>query len=136
MLHNIKYIGCFLDYNEIHDKIKELGKERLEVCIKHPHITFAYHPQIVDVTNFGKVVRVRAIGYGNNSVNEGLLVKIITDDLYLKEMIKLIEVPHITISMARIAEPVDTGKLDFKPIEPFELKAVFGAYTFDDRVIF
>ena len=109
-----------------------------KLCVILTHITFAYHPQIVDATNFGKVVRVRTIGYGNNSVNEGLLVKIITDDLYLKEMIKLIEVPHITISMTRIAEPVDTGKLDYSLhlIELFELKAVFGAYTFDDRVIF
>lgn len=136
MSQNIKYIGCFLDYQALHEKLKVLGKDRLEILIKHPHVTFCYHPEAVDAANFGKKVTVKAVGYGNDSFNEGLKVEVITYDPKLWEMADKIEVKHITISISKYAEPVDTKNLEFVPIEPFLLEATFGAFTFDNKVIF
>lgn len=36
--------------------------------------------------------------------------------------------PHITLSVAAGARSVDTGRLDFSPIEPFAVQGVFGGF--------
>lgn len=129
-----KYIGCFLNFEKLHEAIAHLPQARLARLIAHPHVTFAYRPECVDTALFGEEVALTVTGYGNDGVNEGLLVEVHTKNAVLRRMADGIAVPHITLSLGEKGEAVDTAKLKFSPIAPFALHGLFGGFCFDGSV--
>ncbi|MDO4332677.1 MAG: hypothetical protein Q4C58_08315 [Eubacteriales bacterium] len=128
MNHPYKYIGCFVPFQELYDKVNCIRKEPLPKTIRDPHVTFAYMPRTVDETLFGEEMTIKMIGYGNDGRNEGVKVELSADNPVLKEMMKRIEVPHITLAVSEEGAPVDTGKLHFEPIEPIMIVGKFGGF--------
>lgn len=128
-----KYIGCFVDFHELHAAIGQ-PEARLARVIENPHVTFVYRPDSVDLSLFGIPIALTVTGYGNDGINEGLSVTIDTENAALQAMAKDIPVPHITVSVSEDGEPVDTAKLQFTPIEPFRLTGYFGGFRFDGSV--
>lgn len=134
-MSNYRYIGCFVPAEQLFEQVQNLGKKRLERIISTPHVTFAYRPDETDETLFGEKILVRAVGYGSDGVNEGLLVELHTENKRLAEMAAQLPVPHITLSLGPGGEAVNTRFLDFVPISPFELEGVFGGYDMRGNVI-
>ena len=66
------------------------------------------------------------VGYGNDGLNEGLLVDWKDGDAELRELFDQIKVPHITLSRGEYSESLNTRYLEFKPVEPFVIEGVFG----------
>lgn len=128
MPHPYRYVGCFVDREELFEKIKELKPKPLYRIIERPHITFEYKPLSVDETLFGEKILVRITGYGNNGENEGLKVELFSENPKIQEMVGRIEVPHITLSVSEKGEPVNTRFLSFEPTSPIEIIGVYGGY--------
>ena len=134
MRHPYRYIGCFISPSSLEAAIAGLGV-RLSKPIACPHITFAYMPKTVDTSLFGERVIFRAVGYGRDEENEGLLVEPLCVPARLKTLADEIDVPHITLSVSDSGEPVNTRYLQFTPIEPFELEGTFGGFTDKQAVV-
>lgn len=134
MRTSYNYIGCFFSPDILRAKVQPLWPQRLARPIVHPHVTFVYRPAQVDPSLFGTPVRVRAVSYGNDGVNEGLGVELFSDNPAIRAMIDAIPVPHITLSVSETGKPVNTCRLQFEPIPPFELTGVFGAFLTDGTV--
>lgn len=127
------YIGCFLPFEKLMGKCKELKLQHLERVIRSPHVTFVYEPDSVDESLFGEKVEIKVIGYGNNGINEGFQVEIFSSNERIVKMARRIPVPHITLSVGEHGKPVDTKKLDFAPIEEFMIEGWFGGYPFENE---
>ena len=125
----VVYTGCFINPKKLEQKIKKLERLPLKRTIERPHVTFEYKPSSVDFSLFGEKVSVTATGYGNDGENEGLFVTLETDNDSLKNLIKKIENPHITLSVSENGKPVNTKNLSSVPIEPIKMTAVFGAFV-------
>ena len=125
-MEKIKYIGCFYDQELILQKAKIHSNERLYRSIKHPHTTFFYRPETVPYDMFGSIVTVRVTGYARDSENEAFLVEFENLPKGLEELASQIKTPHITISVSKTGEPVNSGNLKFTPIAPFLLSGIFG----------
>ena len=134
MKHNYIYIGCFVSLNILFARLADFSNNRLPKIIKNPHITFSYMPHAVNEALFGEDVRLTVTGYGNDGENEGVSVVMQSENTELAEMIKRIEVPHITVSVSETGRPVNTRRLLFRPIEPFEMAAEFGGYSKFGRI--
>ena len=132
---DFRYIGCFLDPEELARKVKPLGKQRLERVIANPHVTFRYHPETVDRSLFGEKIVVAVVGYGCDGENEGLKVQLQIENPRLAKLAERIAVPHITLSVSADGESVNTRYLVFSPVEPFTLTAVFGGFTLSGKVV-
>jgi hypothetical protein len=130
-----KYLGAFISPAELTDKINIKGAYRLDRIIANPHVTFEFKPDQANRSLFGKKISLKVTGYGNDGKNEGLRVEIFTDDPDLCEMAKRIALPHITVSVSSDSEPVRTRYIEFFPIEPFFMEAVYGGLSADDEVI-
>ena len=113
------YEGGFFSLQDIYSIpfIKE--QERLSQTIEFPHITFAYKPEVFHTKLLGQAISVNAVAYGNDGLNEGLKVELVTASPELAVLFEEIEIPHITLSIATGAKAVNTRFLDFKPIVPF-----------------
>ena len=131
----ILYTAFFLDFNDMWDKIGHITKGRYERVIKKPHITILYKPKKIDYSLIGERVRVLVTGYGYSDENEGLFVKVITDNDRLDSLYKSVEVPHITLSVKKCGQAVNTRYVKFKDIKPIELTAVYGALTENGQLI-
>lgn len=130
-----KYHGCFIDKHLLKEAINNSAlnqfRKELEKEIEFPHITFKFAPKDEDVavSLFGESIKFIAIGYGNDGQNEGLLVKVQSENPWLQEKIDQIAVPHITLSTSATGKAFNTAKLDFQEIKPIEMTAIYGAYT-------
>ncbi len=133
--NNILYTACFLDFDKLWNKISHITKGRFERVIKNPHITFIYKPQITDYSLIGEKVKVLITGYGYNDENEGLSVKVITDNEKLNALYESIEIPHITLTVKKQGQAVNTRYVEFYPVPVIEMTAVYGAVTEDGKVI-
>lgn len=114
------YTGLFVNPEELYQKISPT----LENPIKHPHITMNFKPSIdeLHLDKLGNEIKIRAIGYGNDGKNEGLLVEAETNDPVIKQAFDALNTPHITLSTSRDGRAKDTANLKFKPLEtPFEI---------------
>ena len=131
-----QYIGCFLSQKEVLSYADGVSTGHLFRIITIPHVTFVFEPDDVDESLFGEKIRVEATGYGNNGRNEGLSVKLYSENRVLADMIERIEIPHITISVGEGGRPYDTKFLKFRPIEPFELEGVFGGYMRNGTAVY
>ena len=122
----IRYIGAFLT-----DKLES----SLQNSIEYQHVTFAYEPPetTLDYCSalYGQTVVFKCVGYGNNGINEGFKVELIEASPEIKTLFSKIAVPHITCGLSEIAEAVNTRFLNFLPIEPFLVSAVFGFVEYE-----
>lgn len=97
--------------------------------IEYKHITTEFKPTITHEHLYGKETNFMIVGYGNNQVNEGYLVKMTScEDEELQSLYEKIPVPHITLSVSETGKPVDTAKLTFKNTERFVVRCKFGGY--------
>lgn len=129
-MRNMKYnyIGCFIDKGKLDEAISYLPRNRLSHEIEDTHITFKYKPRRVDKSLFGTPIRVTITKYGCDKENEGLLVKLSSEDPRINEMISHIPKPHITLSVSDTGRAVNTRYLDFVDIPETCITGRFGGY--------
>lgn len=125
-MNKIKYIGCFLEQSLVLKYAEQQNTDRLYRVIEHPHVTFAYEPEMIPYELFGLSVTVRVTSYGNDGENEAFGVEFENLPKELLELAMLIEIPHITISISKNSKPVNSKYIKFNPIEPFCIQGVFG----------
>lgn len=129
MNHPFIYVGCFFEFCDLQNAIREIRTNALENDIQCPHVTFLYKPQEVNQTLFGKAVHVKITGYANNGENEAVKVQLSSSDPILESMISKIEIPHITIAVSREGKPVNSKNLQFEDIEPIDVTGTYGGYA-------
>lgn len=111
------YTGVFFDQEELQNVIDKITKTRLYRVIDNPHITFAFRPSKIDPALFGKKATFNIIGYACDENNQGVSVYLhVTESSELLKEFLTISNPHVTISVSEIGKPVNTGKLDFIPL--------------------
>ncbi len=133
-METILYIGCFLDFQELHRLLKSYDRQVLYRTITHPHITFSYRPEEIPWELFGTKIKVRCIGYACDGENEALQVAFTDLSPDLQQLADQIAVPHITLSVAQNGRSVNSGKLHFHPIDPFAIEGIFGGMDADGFV--
>lgn len=98
--------------------------------IEHKHITTEFKPAKTHEHLYGKEATLIIIGYGNDSINEGYCVKMIScEDDELQELYNNISIPHITLSVSEEGKPVNTSKLAFEQTIERVIKCRFGGFT-------
>ena len=125
-MEEMHYIGCFFAPEDVEAAMLTQPRQRLSRTILHPHVTFVYRPDTVPEALFGLPVTVKAVGYGNDGENEGLLVEFSDLPEDLAPLAARIPVPHITLSVSETGKPVNSRYLSFRSIDPFFLTGVFG----------
>ena len=111
------YTGVFFYQEELQNAIDKITKTRLYRVIDNPHITFAFRPSRIDPVLFGKKATFNIVGYACDENNQGVSVCLhVTESSELAKEFLAISNPHITISVSEIGKPVNTGKLDFIPL--------------------
>lgn len=124
---NLIYLGVFLD---------AMINGTLAHQIQFEHVTHLFRPDpaMVNQSFFGKKVDVQVIGYGNNGLNEGLLVSLRAADPDLQAALDQIKVPHITLSVSETGKPADTAKLKFTRIDGKTFSGTYGGFFSDNKV--
>ena len=126
------YQGIFFD-EPTKEKLIDLQENPLEEVVKDMHITFLfgktekYPTQLME-----KETPLEIIGYASDGKNSGFEVKL---PEYLEKYYKNSTPPHITVSIGEVdgvkGKPVDTGKLDFKPLEdPITISGKLGYFIY------
>lgn len=125
------YTGVFFKLNDLIKSFDRfINAARLSNTIQNPHVTFTYKPTRVNENLFGIPIKFEVIGYACDGKNQGLQVRAVTIHNSLQEEYNEIPHPHITISVSEDGKPVDTGKLNFQPVEkPFYIIGKYGAFT-------
>ena len=129
------YTGCFFEEKEWRRCLEKLPGQRLEKTVEQPHVTFRFPAGQVDESLLGEPVRVKVTGYGCDGQNEGLRVEAAADREELKELIRQIPVPHITVSLAEGASAKRTNHLSFEGIPPYEIKGIYGACRHNGEIV-
>lgn len=145
-MKKIIYQAIFLDEESVR-KVIEMQKEKLPKTISNIHCTFKYAPSTKEIEIFskillGKYVTLQVIGYCSNGINSGFevslgpeLEKIYTNSHTIyKNGISKVEktTPHITVSMNKDADAINTGFLNFVPLEKcFEISGTGGFFVAD-----
>lgn len=127
-MKEVLYAGIFFDRKSFN--ILKSKAPTLERIIDHPHLTLEFKPSDPIHENFiGRRVEVLIIGAGNDTKNQGFSAILYSR---LQSMYRNPNPPHITVSLdPLVGKPVDTGKLQFTPIEPFSVFGRIGYYTKD-----
>ena len=131
----IYYSGLFLDFDYMWEKIRHITDGRYGRVIKRPHITIQFRPENQDYSLVGTRAEVIVTGYGYDDENEGLSVKIETDNEELKALCESVEVPHITLTVTEDGHSVNTRYVDFYPVPVVRLTAVYGVVTEDGELV-
>lgn len=126
------YQGIFLN-EETQEKLVELQKEKLADTVKDMHITFKFgttekFPQEL----MKKEYPLKVVGYASDGKNSGFQVELPEE---LMTYYKNKNNPHITVSLGEVdgvkGKAVDTGTLEFKPIEePVEIQGQLGYFVY------
>lgn len=124
--------GLFLE-KEIEQQLVALQKKGLESNIENMHITFKFgdtekYPEEL----IGREFDIKITGYGSDGKNSGFSVELPEE---LRKYYKSSSIPHITVSIGEVdgvkGKPVDTAKLDFKPLDkPVQIKGKLGYFIF------
>lgn len=124
--------GIFLE-KEIEQQLKALQKKGLNSNIENMHITFKFgdtekYPEEL----IGREFEIKITGYGSDGKNSGFSVELPEE---LRKYYKSSSIPHITVSIGEVdgvkGKPVDTAKLDFKPLDkPVQIKGKLGYFIF------
>ncbi|MBQ8791487.1 MAG: hypothetical protein IJZ51_09265 [Ruminiclostridium sp.] len=131
----IYYSGLFLDFDYMWEKIRHITDGRYDRVIKRPHITIQFRPENQDYSLVGTKAEVIVTGYGYDDENEGLFVKIETDNEELKALCQSVEVPHITLTVTVDGHSVNTRYVDFYPVPIVRLTATYGVVTEDGELV-
>lgn len=125
------YEGIFFD-EETQKKLVELQENGLSDIVNDMHITFKFG----ELDKFpdelmNKEIVLKLIGYASDGKNSGFQVEIPEElDSYYKNQNR----PHITVSLGEVdgvkGKPVDTGTMDFNPINPIEISGRLGYFVF------
>lgn len=101
----------------------------LKKDIELKHITTEFKPNKTHEHLYGQYATFRAIGYGNDGINEGLKVEMVScENEELKQLFDNIEIPHITLSVSSKGKPINTKNLDFNQDSNIIIKCKFGAF--------
>ena len=122
------YSGLFVNRDELY----QACSPKLEKTVDEPHITINFRPEAkqLHLDQVGSNAKITAIGYGNDGKNEGLLVKVESDDPKIQAAVDEVAVPHITLSYSEDSHPMYTSGLEFTPLEqPFEITGTYGIFT-------
>lgn len=124
--------GIFLE-KEIEQQLIALQKKGLDSNIENMHITFKFgdtekYPEEL----IGREFEIKITGYGSDGKNSGFSVELPEE---LRRYYKSSSIPHITVSIGEVdgvkGKPVDTAKLDFKPLDkPVQIKGKLGYFIF------
>lgn len=124
--------GIFLD-EKVEKQLIALQDNGLDGNIENMHITFKFgdtekYPEEL----IGKEFTFKIIGYASDGKNSGFSIEIPKE---LRAFYKSSSIPHITVSIGEVdgvkGKPVDTAKLDFKPLEePVEIQGKLGYFIF------
>ena len=126
------YQGIFFD-EPTKEKLIDLQENPLEEVVKDMHITFLFGKTEKYTTQLmEKETPLEIIGYASDGKNSGFEVKL---PEYLEKYYKNSTPPHITVSIGEVdgvkGKPVDTGKLDFKPLEdPITISGKLGYFIY------
>ena len=126
-MEKIEYIGCFFDPQALQQFPMSKREGPLYRQISMPHVTFAYAPKEVPFSIFGAEVTVKVVGYGCDGVNEALQVELVEFPDALLPLITEIQVPHITLSVAKGGKPIGSRFLHFQPVESFLFYILFSS---------
>ena len=97
--------------------------------IEYKHITTEFRPTITHEHLYGQQAKFIITGYGNDEVNEGYTVEMIScESDELRELYENIALPHITLSTSAEGKPVNTKNIEFEPTEEFTILTKFGGY--------
>lgn len=97
--------------------------------IEYKHITTEFRPAITHEHLYGQQAKFIVTGYGNDEVNEGYTVEMIScDSDELRELYENIALPHITLSTSTEGKPVNTKNIEFEPTKEFTILTKFGGY--------
>lgn len=97
--------------------------------IEYKHITTEFRPAITHEHLYGQQAKFIVTGYGNDEVNEGYTVEMIScDSDELRELYENIALPHITLSTSAEGKPANTKNIEFEPTEEFTILTKFGGY--------
>ncbi len=143
--NQIIYTGLFIDPDEIYS----IFPPTLSHKIRDPHVTISYRPgaEKVFLDALGSNANIRAVGYGNDGQNEGLLVEVMADDPTIQKSLnermepdntgEIKPVPiHVTLSIAEGAEAVNTRNLDFKKLDtPIDLTGNYKLFRKDGILV-
>ncbi len=110
--------------------IQENLESTLEKEVINKHITTSFRPKNTHKELYGKEAIFNIVGYGNNNVNEGFKVELVScEDERLRELFNNINIPHITLSISKMDKAVDTAKLDFNPVDTVQtVTGKFGGF--------
>ena len=130
MSANVIYTGIFFDKKN-QEQLFAKFPPKLFRAIGEPHVTLSFKPDKAASHSdlWGTKATVTVIGYGKNEDNEGVLVKVQTENEQLQASFDEIKVPHITLSVSENGKPVNTAYLNFKPCEEICIEGVFGAFV-------
>ena len=126
------YQGIFFG-EETKEKLVKLQKDPLEEIVKDMHITFKFgKTEKYPIELMEKETPLEVIGYASDGKNSGFKVKL---PEYLEKYYENSAPPHITVSIGEVdgvkGKPVDTGKLDFKPLEePVKISGKLGYFIY------
>lgn len=131
----IVYAGLFFDPEEIYSQFPPNLAHR----IRDPHVTTAYRPGVdkLFLNHLGSDAIIRAVGYGNDGQNEGLLVEIVAAPQIIQKTLEEQVIPdgaggykpfptHITLSIAEGAKAVNTRNLKFERLaNPVDFTGIY-----------
>ena len=102
---------------------------KLSKDIEFKHVTTEYKPAISHEHLYGQQATFVITGYGNDEVNEGYSVKLVScESDELRELYEAIPVPHITLSISPEGKAVNTKNLEFGPTDEFTVLTKFGGF--------
>lgn len=119
------YFGLFLSAENSNILI-EKSLTTLENIVRYPHVTLLYNQlERKSVPEMGNEYEIIIIGHGIDTNNQGFLVKLPNS---LKKYLNKDSKPHITVSLSSDGKAVDTKKLTFQKITPFNVIGKFGFF--------
>jgi len=122
--------GIFLE-EEIEQQLIVLQKKGLDKNVENMHITFKFgNTEKYPEELIGREFKVKLTGYGSDGKNSGFSVELPEE---LRRYYKSSNIPHIAVSIGEVegvkGKPIDTAKLDFKPLDkPVEIKGKLGYF--------
>lgn len=99
---------------------------RLDKVVIFQHITFGFKTEFPEELRGKLVDNIQIIGYANDGTNEAFEVQI--PEWMMKKYYSGASISHITLSTSWDGKPVDSCKLNFQPIVPFNIEGMFGYF--------
>ena len=127
------YVGVFLDAASIAKLLA--SAKALEIPVRNMHVTFMFRlsPELVEAFSRldGTPVTITVVGRGSDANNSGVKVSLPAD---LRHLYRNSAVPHVTVYLSKSGKPVDTGKLAFEDIPPFQITGTIGMFYPSERL--